>query len=68
MWPIDGVIGENGGLHFRRDNRQGVVRRYWHEDDSRAVRAVAAGRLAEVGRRVLDAARLRDLRTTSRFA
>jgi hypothetical protein len=27
-----------------------------HEDDARAVRAVAAGRLAEVGRRVLDVA------------
>nr|WP_050478961.1 HAD-IIB family hydrolase [Herbaspirillum rhizosphaerae] len=33
MWPIDGVIGENGGLFFRRgEDGQGVVRQFWHDD------------------------------------
>lgn len=53
MWPIDGVIGENGGLHIRRDDKHGVVRRYWHNE---AERAVVANRLAEIGRHVLKIA------------
>lgn len=36
MWPIDGVIGENGGLFFRRDGLGGVKRRFWQEGDRRA--------------------------------
>ncbi|MGF6976044.1 HAD superfamily hydrolase (TIGR01484 family) [Paraburkholderia sp. JPY465] len=37
MWPVDGVIGENGGLYFARaEAGHGVVRRYWHPDESRA--------------------------------
>jgi HAD superfamily hydrolase (TIGR01484 family) len=53
MWPIDGVIGENGGLHIRRDDKHGVVRRYWHDETERAV---VADRLAEIGRHVLKIA------------
>lgn len=53
MWPIDGVIGENGGLHIRRDGDHGVVRRYWHGE---AERAGVAVRLAEIGREVLKVA------------
>jgi len=35
MWPVDGVIAENGGLFFRR-SLQGheVERHYWHPSDS----------------------------------
>jgi hypothetical protein len=33
MWPIDGVIGENGGLFFRRSSRpQSIERIFWHPD------------------------------------
>jgi len=46
MWPVDGVIGENGGLFLQRDDQHGVVRRYWHDD---ADRADIADRLAEIG-------------------
>jgi HAD superfamily hydrolase (TIGR01484 family) len=34
MWPVDGVIGENGGVFFRRaPSGHGVVRQYWHADN-----------------------------------
>ncbi len=45
MWPVDGVIGENGGLFFRRDGAQSLFRAFWHDGDQRR-------RLAEIGRRV----------------
>ncbi|CAI9120408.1 HAD-IIB family hydrolase [Brytella acorum] len=36
MWPIDGVIGENGGLFFRRASQgHGVERYFWHEEQRR---------------------------------
>ncbi|MCE6076404.1 HAD hydrolase family protein [Agrobacterium vitis] len=36
MWPIDGVIGENGGFFFRRhDDRHEVARHFWHDDEDR---------------------------------
>src|SRR6266568_1650615 len=52
MWPVDGVIAENGGLHLRRDVKHGVIRRYWHPETERGV---VADRLAEIGARVLQA-------------
>ena len=37
MWPIDGVIAENGGMYFHRDT-MGVLRRgYWNADRNHAV-------------------------------
>ncbi|MBK5413285.1 HAD-IIB family hydrolase [Pseudomonas sp. TH31] len=34
MWPVDGVIGENGGLFFRRGtDSHKLVRDYWHDGD-----------------------------------
>lgn len=34
MWPVDGVIGENGGLFFRRDGTShDLLRDYWHQGD-----------------------------------
>src|SRR5450830_1843590 len=31
MWPVDGVIGENGGLFFYRDkDGHGLNRTFWH--------------------------------------
>lgn len=33
MWPVDGVIAENGGLFIRRGaDGHGAERRYWHAD------------------------------------
>ncbi|MEW6644921.1 MAG: HAD-IIB family hydrolase [Pseudomonadota bacterium] len=60
MWPVDGVIGENGGLFFRRAGEHGVARQYWHgDDDGRTVR----NRLKEIMDHVqtaLPSARLAD--------
>jgi hypothetical protein len=53
MWPVDGVIAENGGLYIQRDDVHGVIRHYWHGD---LERAVISDRLAEIGRRVLEIA------------
>ncbi len=38
MWPVDGVIGENGGLFFRRGASGAVIREFWHEDQTVAAR------------------------------
>lgn len=35
MWPVDGVIGENGGFFFRREGH-GLARAFWHGADGRA--------------------------------
>jgi len=52
MWPVDGVIGENGGLFFRRSAvGHGVTRDFWHGQGQLAeVRA----RLDAIGRRVQE--------------
>ncbi|WGD30543.1 HAD-IIB family hydrolase [Ancylobacter sp. WKF20] len=37
MWPVDGVIGENGGLHFHRDaTGHGLTRSFWHDEEPRS--------------------------------
>lgn len=52
MWPIDGVIGENGGFSFQRaPGGHDVVRRFWHGEDGRL--AVAA-RLDAIARTLGD--------------
>ena len=38
MWPVAGVIGENGGLHAQRQGG-GAVHRFWHGDERAAVQA-----------------------------
>ncbi|HVM81258.1 MAG TPA: HAD-IIB family hydrolase [Stellaceae bacterium] len=54
MWPVDAVIGENGGLYFRREaDGQAIQREFWLPADERA-RAMA--RLAETARGILLAA------------
>src|SRR5579863_7817278 len=46
MWPVDAVIGENGGFYFRRDDDVRTVRReYWLPVGER-VRSMA--RLSEI--------------------
>lgn len=50
MWPVDGVIGENGGLFFRRTpSSHRLLRQFWHDDDSR--RRIAS-RLAAIGENI----------------
>lgn len=50
MWPVDGVIGENGGFFFsRRDGGHGVERRFWHDDEQRSA---VAERLAHIGAQI----------------
>ena len=53
MWPVDGVIGENGGLFLQRGaDGHGVTRSFWH---AAADRPALAERLAAIGRDVLRA-------------
>ncbi len=36
MWPIDGVVGENGALYYRYDEtHRKMIRRYWKSDRER---------------------------------
>jgi HAD superfamily hydrolase (TIGR01484 family) len=36
MWPVDGVVGENGALYFRYDPQaRRMVRRYWKSAEER---------------------------------
>ncbi|QOZ67315.1 hypothetical protein SAMN05192541_10533 [Bradyrhizobium arachidis] len=50
MWPVDGVIGENGGFFFRRRDRgEGLARSFWHPAEHRKS---VADRLTEISRQV----------------
>jgi len=35
MWPIDGVIAENGGLFMHRASGHDLARHFWHNDPAR---------------------------------
>ncbi len=38
MWPVDGVVGENGAFYFRYDRaRKKMIRRFLQSDDERAL-------------------------------
>jgi len=38
MWPVDGVVGENGAFYFRYDRRQKkMIRRFLQSDNERAL-------------------------------
>ena len=52
MWPVDGVVGENGAFYFHYDeaNRK-MIRRYWA---SREDRTVDERRLAAVREKILS--------------
>lgn len=52
MWPVDGVVGENGAFYFRYDdNSKKMIRRYATEDNLRAQHKV---QLAELGAKVVE--------------
>lgn len=50
MWPVDGVIAENGGLFVRRTDDGDVERRFWLGAEELAA---AAGRLDRLRRAIL---------------
>jgi len=61
MWPVDGVIGENGGFFFRRSNQGHFVERhYWHGDADRAAVAERLTQIGEVVRRAVPSASFAD--------
>ena len=36
MWPVDGLVGENGAFYFRYDDREKkMIRRYWKSREER---------------------------------
>jgi HAD superfamily hydrolase (TIGR01484 family) len=38
MWPVDGLVGENGAFYFRYDDRQKkMIRRYWKSEEERRI-------------------------------
>lgn len=51
MWPVDGVVGENGAFYFRYDATQKRMHRVYAQDA--ATRLKNASVLAEVARKVL---------------
>ncbi len=53
MWPVDGVVGENGAFYFHYDEtRRKMLRRYWKGAEERAA---DRRRLDELARRILAA-------------
>jgi len=53
MWPIAGLVGENGAFYFRYDATQRrMVRRYWKTDDERREDRT---RLDRIEKDILDA-------------
>ena len=69
MWPVDGVIGENGGLFFRRDesDAHALVREFWHGHAVKNVATQLQAIAARVQREVPEAVFADDqpFRTTS---
>jgi len=51
LWPVDGVIGENGALYMWHDDEAGVLRTRHLLDEAR--RGANAARMAEVRERIL---------------
>jgi HAD superfamily hydrolase (TIGR01484 family) len=53
MWPVDGIVGENGALFFRYDHRERCMHRvYWK---SEVQRAADRERLADLAREITAA-------------
>jgi len=60
MWPIDGVIAENGGLFMHRTADHNLARHFWHDS---SMRDEIHDKLQEIGSAILKAiptARLAD--------
>src|ERR1700730_14875224 len=53
MWPVDGVVGENGAFYFRYDHATRIMTRRFME--SNGTRAHNRERLKSVGREIVEA-------------
>ncbi len=53
MWPVDGVVGENGAFYFRYDKASRKMRRHFVDDA--ATRAEHRARLVQIGAEILKA-------------
>jgi len=53
MWPVDGVVGENGALYFRYDHGKRRMHRRFVDDD--VARAAKRARLTAIRDRILEA-------------
>lgn len=53
MWPVDGVVGENGAFYFHYDKTARKMRRHFADDA--ANRAAHRARLAQIGAEILNA-------------
>ena len=53
MWPVDGVVGENGAFYFRYDTAARTMHRHFIDDA--ATRAEHRARLAQIGREIINA-------------
>src|SRR5215204_6417060 len=51
MWPVDGVVGENGAFYFRYDHARRAMRRRYADDA--ATRAANRERYPAIGDRIL---------------
>ncbi|MGI4814200.1 MAG: HAD-IIB family hydrolase [Janthinobacterium lividum] len=61
MWPVDGVIAENGGIFLRRGaGAHSVLREYWHATDAHAEIAKRLQQIAEVVKASVPEAVLAD--------
>ena len=61
MWPVDGVIGENGGVFFRRQNDgHGIERFFWHGTEKYPDVAERLTQIGEQIKREIPAAHFAD--------
>ncbi|MGA1861146.1 HAD hydrolase family protein [Azospirillum sp. 11R-A] len=58
MWPVDGVIAENGGLFLRRTADGDVECRYWHGEEERTLAARRLEQLRQAIHAVLPEVKL----------
>jgi HAD superfamily hydrolase (TIGR01484 family) len=61
MWPVDGVIGENGGLFIQRDaGGHGATRHFWPDGGAGGENSKKLAMIAEQVRHTVPTARLAD--------
>lgn len=61
MWPVDGVIGENGGFFFRREETaHGIERHFWHDGEDGAALSNRLARIGEQVKHAVPSARFAD--------
>src|SRR6266404_184200 len=53
MWPVDGVVGENGAFYFRYDYDRNAMQRHYVDDP--AIRVQNRARLMQIGARIVAA-------------